>query len=291
MSYINPAELFIDEYGFKQSPEGICVYAEYLLRESNAATTLPVDLDSIYRRFNIPKPIRRPLDDVHGVLASAVYGMVVVNENDPPARQRFTEAHELMEYVFKPLKERRSWSGQRVGDLPHDTKEHLCNLGAAELLMPRQLFVDQVRGRKACFETAENMASIFHVSLTAALVRMVGLSREPYAVVLFRYKHKPSELKEMQRTPRQMNLLGEEPPQPSKKLRVEWAICNDSDVFVPQDKSVDMGTNIYRAWQDSTFTEGVDGLEMGRHVGRFHCENMPFTVNDERLVLSLILFA
>lgn len=291
MSYINPAELFIDEYGFNPSPEGMCAYAEYLLRESNAATPLPVDLDCIYRRFNMPRPVRRPLDDVQGLLASEAYGMVIVNENDPPARQRFTEAHELMEYVFKLLKERRSWNGQRVGNLSHNTKEHLCNFGAAELLMPRQSFVDQVGGRKACFKTAGDLASTFHVSLTAALVRMIQLSNEPYAVVLFRNKHKPSELKEMQRIPTQMNFLGDEPAQPSKKLRVEWAICNGNNVFVPQDKSVDVDTNIYRAWQDSTFTEGVDGLELGRHVGRFHCESMPFTVNDERLVLSLILFA
>ena len=291
MSYINPAELFIDEYGFNQSPEDICAYAEYLLRESNAATTLPVDLDRIYKRFNMPKPIRRSLDDVQGLLASEAYGMVIVNENDPPARQRFTEAHELMEYVFKPLHVRRSWNGQRVGNLPQNKKEQLCNLGAAELLMPKQLFIDQVRGRKVGFEAARDLTSIFHVSLTAALVRMVRLSHEPYAVVLFRHKHKPSELKEMQRTPTQMNLLDEEPAQPSKKLRVEWAIGNGTNVFMPQDKSVDSGTKIYRAWQDSTFTEGVDVLELGRHVGRFRCESMPFTVNDERLVLSLIAFA
>jgi hypothetical protein len=291
MSYINPAELFIDEYGFNQSPEGICAYAEYLLRESNAATPLPVDLDCIYRRFNMPKPVRRPLDDVQGLLASEAYGMVIVNENDPPARQRFTEAHELMEYVFKLLKARRSWNGQMVGNLPQNKKEQLCNLGAAELLMPRQLFIDQAGGRKVGFEVAQDLASTFQVSLTAALVRMIRLSHAPYTVVLFRHKHKPSELKEMQRIPTQMNFLSDELAQPSKKLRVEWAICNGNNVFVPQDKSVDVGTNIYRAWQDNTFTEGVDGLELGRHLGRFRCESMPFTVNDERLILSLILFA
>jgi hypothetical protein len=291
MSYINPAELFIDEYGFNQSPEGICAYAEYLLTESNAATTLPVDLDRIYKRFDMPKPFRRPLDDVQGLLASEAYGMVIVNENDPPARQRFTEAHELMEYVFKPLKARQSWNGQRVGSLSQSKKEQLCNLGAAELLMPKQLFIDQAGGRNVSFEVGRELASTFHVSLTAALVRMIRLSHDPYTVVLFRHKHKPSELKEMQRIPTQMNFLGDEPTQPSKKLRVEWAICNGNNVFVPQDKSVDVGTNIYRAWQDSTFTEGVDGLELGKNVGRFHCESMPFTVNDERLVLSLILFA
>lgn len=292
MSYINPAALFIDEYGFRQDPEGIRAYADYLLQESRAAITPPVDLERIYERFHMPKPTRQSLTDVQGLLASEAYGMVVVNKDDPPTRQRFTEAHELMECLFKLLKERRSWDGQRAGNYRHDAKEQMCNLGAAELLMPCQLFTQHVNNRGVSFETARDLATTFNVSLTASLVRLARLSDQLYAVVLFRNKHKPSELKHLQRAPVQASLFGADGAiLPEKRLRVEWTISNSRTVFVPPDKSVGAETSIHQAWRDGIFTKGLDGLELGKHVGRFSCESLPFLDKGEWLVLSLISFS
>jgi hypothetical protein len=58
LEYINPAEMFLHEYGSIEDSNDLIQYVEFLRRESALDSNLPVDLARIYDRFSIPAPKR-----------------------------------------------------------------------------------------------------------------------------------------------------------------------------------------------------------------------------------------
>jgi hypothetical protein len=118
---------------------------------------------------------------------------------------------------------------------------------------------------------------------------MARVTEEKCAVVLFRYKNKPTEIES--KIAAQQNALfpGIINRLPPKKLRVEWSLGGP---FIPADKSVPEDSSIHAAWQTGEFTSGINHLDLGRHMrGRFFCESHPFPKDDEMWVLSLVLKA
>jgi hypothetical protein len=167
-------------------------------------------------------------------------------------------------------------------------KERLCNEAAAELLMPRDTLLPRIARRGVTFATARRLAAEYQVSLTAAVVQMARVGPGRHAVVLWRMKNKPSDLKGMA-PPNQLRLFPDYLPQPpSKKLRVEWSLMGPGVSLVPRHKSVPEETSIHLAWATGKCTSGEDHLELGRNKGLHHCENWPFDAGGEKQVLSLL---
>ena len=184
----HPGRLFIERHGKPETRDDVLAYVQFLRDESGLESTFPVDLERIYRRFGM-HPRRTPLPDLQGLLLDPELGLVLINESDPIRRQRFTEGHELIEYLFAALPEGKGWAArQRAGAFPQLVKEQLCNEGAAELLMPRADFVPRVCDLGVSYATARHLAAEYHVSVTAALVQMARTAPGLHAVVLWRLK-------------------------------------------------------------------------------------------------------
>jgi hypothetical protein len=215
-------------------------------------------------------------------------GLILINEDDLATRQRFTEAHELMEILFTSLSHSKGWAARRIGVFKIDAKERLCNEGAAELLMPLATFAPRVCQAGVSYHTARQLAAEFQVSTTAALVRTARVGPGLHAVVLWRMKNKPTEIQD-QGSSEQLSLFADHPAAiPAKKLRVEWTLSGQMIPYIPRDKSVPEDSLIYKAWQDGVFTAGQDDLELGKAKGTFWSENQPFESQGERCVLSLL---
>ncbi len=289
MGYQNPGELFIARYGPPESGEDVLAYVQFLRDESGLSTEPPIDLGRIYTRFGVPYPKRAILPNLQGLLINPEYGIILVNQTDPPVRQRFTECHELVELLFAALPSSGGWAArERVGPFKLPLKEQLCNEGAAELLMPRCSFAPRVRQASVSYVTTRQLAHEYQVSITAALVQMVRVGPGAHAVVLWRMKHKPSELRTNVHTS-QLALFGDAPQTvPSKKLRVEWSLTGRDTPYIPPNKSVPDDSSVCRAWQDGVLTVASDFLELGQFRGRFGCESQPFEVENERQVISLL---
>ncbi len=59
---------------------------------------------------------------------------------------------------------------------PNDpAEERLCNLGAAELLMPEKLVKREAKGQPVCLRTLERLAALFRVSNDAMVLRLIQL--------------------------------------------------------------------------------------------------------------------
>ena len=285
MAYTNPGRLFIEAFGPVKEREDIYRYVDFLRREAGLSIDPPVNLHRIYKRFEMTPPDRFPLTATNGMVVDHELGIIVINDNDPALRQRFSEAHELIELLFAELPE-GLWDSRSRGGFRHSTKEQLCNEGAAELLMPEASFRPYVEAWGCSFDTAQKLGEMYQVSTTAALVQLARVTGEECAVVLFRYKNKPSEIQSKVAKEQSALFPGIENVLPPKKLRVEWSLGGP---FIPPDKSVPEGSLIQDAWHTGEFTYGVNQLDLGPAMrGRLFCENRPFLRDDEIWVLSLV---
>lgn len=290
LNYRNPGQLFVQQFGGVKDGDDIFRYVNFLREEAGLGVEPPINLARIYSHFHMPTPERKPLPDLQGLLVNPDRGIVLINENDPETRQRFTEGHELIEYLFSALPSGKGWAARQTGPFKLTVKERLCNEGAAELLMPRVSFEPRVREYGVSFTTGRELASEFQVSTTAALVQIVRVGPGRHAVVLWRMKNKPTEIR-AKVDPNQLTLFGQSVEmQYPKKLRVEWALNGPGVPYVPPDKSIPEDASSYSAWRDGEFIVDEDNLNLGGIQGLFKCENQPFEVNEERFVISLVHF-
>jgi Zn-dependent peptidase ImmA (M78 family) len=253
---------------------------------------IPVNLDLIFEHFQIHKPIQIPLPGQQGLLLDAKNGIIVINSNDSASRQKFSQAHELVEMLFNVLPNNKElgngWLLKKPGGFKESTKEYLCNWAAANLLMPLDYVDNQIKQYGVNFNCARIISGECEISLSAALVQLARVSPRSHSVVLWTMKNKPSEIKNMI-SGAQLSFFDGENEAPKKKLRVEWSMGSTSAPFIPKDKSVEESSLVYSAWQSGVFTSGKERLCLdGRKSAWYYTQNLPFNHEDETQVLSLI---
>ena len=292
MSFVPPGRLYIQKQKEISSCEEVLPYAEFLRIEAGVNGRLPVDLDKIFDHFEIPDPKLAPLTQQQGLLLDPELGIIVIKSTDSEKRQKFTKAHELVEMLFSALPQGRDlgsgWKLIRPGGFKEITKELLCNWTAANLLMPPDYVQNQMTSHAVNYECAIQIAVDCDVSLSAALVQLARNSQEGHFVVLWRMKNKPTEIR-ITPNAKQMNMFGTENTLPPKKFRVEWCLGGIDSPFIPKDKSTENTSLISQAWQTDTFTSGRERMTFdNRNSAWYSSENMPFTLDEERFVISLM---
>jgi hypothetical protein len=102
---------------------------------------------------------------------------VVVRRSESYGRRRFTAAHELGHILIynaladEPEAVRALRRGER-----HEAVEHLCDLAAAELLLPREPFAQALESRTFSAESLVSLHELFQVSWAALLRRICELT-------------------------------------------------------------------------------------------------------------------
>jgi hypothetical protein len=123
---------------------------------------------------------------------------------------------------------------------------------------------------------------------TATLWRLIQNDLSPRIVIVWQRKHKPREF--VPSRVGQLNFFG--PPEymdPPKKMRVERVFIPPSfSGFIPANKSVTPSSVIGRAFVEGIPIEGVDELDVGTLRGHYFVEAMPFRVDEEVRILSLV---
>lgn len=284
--YIHPGKLFVEKFGVVQEQADVIRYAKFLREESGTGITPPIELEKIYNRFGIQIPVLEAIDQ-EGLLVDPERGLILIKEDDPTLRQRFSAAHEMIELLFVAHPLGKGWKSKQRGPFDESAKERMCNAGAAEILMPRESFLTRALSFGISYQSARQLAFEYRVSTTAALVQLVRICPGQHAVVLWAMKNKPSELQQ-QHSEKQMELFETNVYLPSKKLRVEWSFASPDVPYIPPDKSVSNDTPIYVAWQNIEFTSGSCFVELGKIVGRIYSDNYAFQRDGETLVLSLV---
>ena len=106
--------------------------------------------------------------------------IIAVNANSIPQRQRFTVCHEIAHAVLGLPSEHEiaSWSYRRP------INEVLCDVFAAELLLPVSKFKPMVEEQEPGFKAIESLAETFEASWASTASRFATVSSLPCAYVL-----------------------------------------------------------------------------------------------------------
>jgi hypothetical protein len=288
----NPAHEFLNYF---EAWEGIEIrtlietYTLYLLSRSDAYA-LPVDLEKVFRHYGL---------NIHKIKLIGQRGAVtpdlqiLVNSSDSRQVQKYSLAHELIEIFVAALVDYDpQWLTEKhIKDLL-DRKEHWCELAAADIVMPMELFKPLVLEAGFSINSAKVIAQVCEVSLFATLRRIIETGIRQAALVIWRYGHKPSEF--VPSAIGQMNLWNEATyMDPPKKLRVEQVYKSPSlDQHIRKHKSIEMETAIGRAFSAATnnIFSGYDYIEIISKAGRYWTEAISVNYGNEPRVMSLIYF-
>jgi hypothetical protein len=289
----HPGDMFIKRYGPVRQTSDVVRYADFLREESGLKDDLPVDLGAIHRHFRMPPPVLGSLPGQQGVTVDWEAGLILLQADDPVVRQRFSNAHELMEMLFgahEGLPHHEHWQVR----FSQDEKEHLCDEGAAALLMPGSLFSKHLCEEGVCLPGASALAALFDTSFLAAILRMIKLGAGAHMMLVWRYCLKPAEIRELP-SPLQQSLWAEFDPSPPRKWRVWWSSCSEPansewQYSLPRFKSIPDDSLIAQAAKsDSTLREftSIDRVKGKAGVTCF-AEAKRIMIGDELCIVSLL---
>jgi len=146
------------------------------LRRRSRPIRIPVDLDPFFVTRNIAKFESVTDLSCDGFLqpcgtAFADGFQLVVKAGISAARSRFTVAHELCHtYFYEVVPELKFCTHETDLD-----EERLCNVGAAEILMPPNHLKKQARSLGVSLDTITALAGLYRVSSEAMFLRLRAL--------------------------------------------------------------------------------------------------------------------
>src|SRR5690606_31829532 len=157
----------------------------------------PINVELLASFLGIAKSDQRPIHSPDAEISpDGTGGMTMrVNPDRPETRQRFSIPHEIS-HTFVPEYLTKEWCRTDARypnrDNPDDYLEMLCDIGAAELLLPDPWFVsDAADVRDAAGITT--LATKYRASREAVLRRFAETSARCVAAVFFQWKLKPTQ--------------------------------------------------------------------------------------------------
>ena len=135
--------------------------------------------------------IHRPME-VEGRLLPCPGGFTIeLRQDRSHERMNFTCAHELGHTFFYEAVPSIKYRIINSSEPHHDKEEEmLCNIAAAELLMPANLFSDVVKDYSASPQALEEISQIFEASIVATTVRILSLNLWDAEFILWQNKGK-----------------------------------------------------------------------------------------------------
>jgi Zn-dependent peptidase ImmA (M78 family) len=278
---------FLDQHQWSGTPEELVVrLCEELLEDAGISVPIDVRMLASFRGI-------AAIDAVDQAEAGCIFFdgerlMVHIRSTDSAERQRFTICHETIHTLFPEFREeRRARTDTTVGSYGRNQlEEYLCDLGAAELLLPRKPFLAALPAQPQIEDVIE-LAEAFDASLEATAIRMVNLAASPMAVVVLQPAWKPAEQRDIARRPIQPTLAGLEGEVPPRKLRVRWAYGPRIST-IPKHKSVDDASPLANVLQ----TGGAEYLGRTGLTGgtlQVSARHMPYYQEGELVDRVLVL--
>lgn len=204
---------------------------------------------------------------------------IIFDTARPTTRQNFSICHEVCHTLFPDGYEMIRHRYERRDRFDPDREiEQLCDIGAAEILLPEMDFREDLDRIGFGLAAVGPLRERYEASREAVIRRMVQLDDGPSAAVFLEYRLKPSERASV----RQLSLLRSTAPRP--KLRIGHTATSDSfEVFLPRHKSLPEASCAYRA---SVAGDLAAGIEDWGIPGLPSCrvEAMPMPAGDDMSV-------
>jgi len=179
---------------------------------------------------------------------------IEVNAGYPKARVNFSICHEIVHTFFPDCYEEiRHRNRLSPDERKHWELEYLCDVGAAELLMPLRTFAADLSRLGTFLSSIRRLEGLYNASAEAVMIRVAQLSDAPCAVIFLSERISPAEGKSSATMEFDFGL---EPLKP--KFRVDY-VCRSKTcrLFVPQHKSAPAHSIVYRASTE----EAIEAVE------------------------------
>lgn len=238
--------------------EGAIVLAERFVKEYNlppAAGSLDLFASMLDAR------IERVAMDEAGQLVPPLDGepefVIRVNQGHSMRRQAFSACHE-MGHLLMPNYDmfqgrRTDWDTMRWN--PEAEEEYLCNVVAAQLLIPRRVLRARLRGEGVGIAIVEPLCEEFGTSQEATIFNIVRAGVEDVAAIYWEWGYNKEQAARAQ-TAQTLSMFGDSddpmlapPAPPEMRLRVRrvYAHGTIADYFFPHNISVDNDSLMARA--------------------------------------------
>lgn len=236
----------------------------------------PPFLPEEFARLQDIKIVKADLGETSAVLFRMHDGHVIkVNQNHPPVRQNFSCAHEIGHLLFSELKleryiqsiEYRTSNPQGQMITRAEDREHLCDVAAAELLMPESVFRKYLSGFGVSISSIERLANIFKVSKQSAAIRIAEVSVEPCLALLWQPwpRNRPKEL----------------------RLAVPRRSSRGKANYMPVHTLAKSDSTLYKAYQHDSPIKSWKLFKVDSGVKRLPMEAKGFGRGETRYVISL----
>ena len=200
------------------------------------------------------------------VLVNTPAGKVVLyNPRRPKSRVAFSIAHEVV-HTFFPNSARGARFRHIVAEGSKEAREleGLCDLGAAEIVLPIAEFRKEV-GARYSITAVERLSRIFGTSFEATLFRLATAHPGVAVAGLLKYRYTVGEERRLN-SAQQERLFSDDTvadETPTKKYRRQSLFlsegCDDSHI-IPWNKSFDLDSCVYKAGRDGTIEVGYEPL-------------------------------
>ena len=197
--------------------------AQTLLDDAEIAAP-PVNLHLLASFQNIRDIQEAVMPHAGRLLPDGANYLIQVNAHHSTGKQRFTAGHEIGHTLIPSFQRHPRVIQDMVTGLfeAGREEEYLCDVAAAELLLPERLFRPLATNLGCHLNTVIELARTFEASREATARRLVEMNLWPCAFAIWHLSYKDSEAHMNQ----QLTLGGPEWALPEKKLRVRYAVSN-----------------------------------------------------------------
>ncbi len=233
------------------------------------------------RLQGIKKIVKENLGETSAVLLRVQDGYVIkVNQKHHTVRQNFSCAHEIGHILLSELRlesyihsiEYRVFNPSKTVEVRARARERLCDVAAAELLMPEFVFRKYLSSFGLSISSIEHLANVFKVSVEAAAMRIAEVSVEPCIALkwLLRREIKSKGLSLKSRVV------------PGRKSR-------GKDNYIPVHKLVRHDSTLYKAYKDDNTVKSWMKFKIDEvtEPKRLTMESKGFGHGETRYVISL----
>lgn len=241
------------------------------LVEASKIEAPPVDPVQLAKIQGVRQIVLSESLEVSGQLMHDHEGLVIrLNGREPVERRNFSCCHEIAHaFEFGSLNGKSRVAAEAFSCSPSSPEEYLCDLAAAEMLMPEKFFKPLATKLCPSISSLSSLSRTFVSSISATIVRLGQLSIWPVVFIIWRFTS---------------------PPDATRKLRVFWSVRpNGYRCFVPRYAAADPASGIYAAFITAHSTCEIETLDLGSLRGKYLVESGRFggflvsIVHDPRL--------
>ncbi len=179
------------------------------------------------------------------------------NPDKPLKRRNFSIAHELAHTFFDPAID-EVCRREKPKDPVLKQLEDLCDIAAAELLMPYEPFTDSMASVAFDLDGLAYLSGLYAASQEATANRMVSLGPPTNAATYFYFGLSLNQQREQD----QYTLFSQDQPEP--KLRVDYSVRSARFPHLPRYKSVPDDSPLYEVHESHAPYSGPLVLSTGK---------------------------